>query len=98
MRAWGAAVSSGHIVLGALGWLLIGVPPVFFAGCAVVTLAVALLAAPLLRPRDDDHGEDGGRGGQEPGDGGGPPWWPQFEREFRAYADERRRAGPLTPR
>ena len=98
MRAWGAAVSSGHIVLGALGWLLIGVPPVFFAGCAAVTLTVALLAAPLMRPRRDGGGDGGGRGGSHPPDDDEPPWWPQFEREFRAYADERRRAGPLTPR
>ena len=92
MRAWGAAVSAGHLVLGALGWLLIGVSPVFFAGCAAVTLGVALLAAPLMRPRrDDGGGHRGGGGGPDPVDGG-PPWWPEFEREFRAYADERRRA------
>ena len=92
MRAWGAAVSAGHLVLGALGWLLIGVSPVFFAGCAAVTLGVALLAAPLMRPRrDDGGGHRGGGGGPDPVDGG-PPWWPEFERECRAYADERRRA------
>jgi hypothetical protein len=87
MRAWGAAVSTGHVVLGALGWLLLGVPPVFFAGCAAVTLAIALLAAPLMRPRPDDgEGGEGGEGPPTP-DGGEPPWWPDFERAFRAYSE-----------
>lgn len=94
MRAWGAAVSAGHLVLGALGWLLLGVPPAFFAGCAAVTMAVALLAAPLLRRRPDDDGDDG-PGGRGPADDG-PPWWPRFERDFRAYVQERGR--DLTPR
>jgi hypothetical protein len=38
MRAWGAAVSAGHVLLALLGWLLLGVAPWFFGGCAVVTL------------------------------------------------------------
>ena len=85
MRAWGAAISSGHLCLGLAGWLLLGVPPWFFGGCALLTLGIFLLAAPLMRPRDDD-GEDGGPGGPGPGDPE-PPWWPEFERDFRDYAD-----------
>ena len=50
MRAWGAAISSGHVCLGLAGWLLLGVPPWFFGGCALLTLAIFLLAAPLMRP------------------------------------------------
>jgi hypothetical protein len=91
MRAWGAAVSAGYLALGALGWLLLGVPPLFFALCAGVTLAVALLAAPLLR-RPPDDGEDDSGGGPRGPDGGDPPWWPGFERDFRAYCEARRRA------
>jgi hypothetical protein len=89
MRAWGAGVSAGHLLLGALGWLLLGVPPYFFAGCAVVTLGGALLAAPLLSPRGDDDGDDDGGGGPSGPDDGEPPWWPEFEREFREYAGRR---------
>jgi hypothetical protein len=89
MRAWGAIVSSGHVVLALAGWLVLGIPPWFFGGCALLTLGVALLAAPLMRPRqdpgDDDHG--GGPGPKVPG----PPWWPDFERDFRAYDEARRR-------
>ena len=88
MRAWGAAVSAGYLLAGTLGWLLLGVPPVFFAGCAAVTLAVALLAAPLMRRRPDD-GDEGGGGGPRRPDGGDPPWWPEFERDFRDYAERR---------
>jgi hypothetical protein len=92
MRVWGASVSAGHLVLGTLGWLLLGVPPWFFAGCAVLTLAVTLLAAPLLRRRPGDDGPGGGDGaGGDPSPE--PPWWPEFERGFRAYA----RRGEHTP-
>jgi hypothetical protein len=91
MRAWGAGVSTGHLVLGALGWALLGVPPVFFAGCAALTFAVALLAAPLMR-RPPDEGEDGG--GASTPDDGEPPWWPGFEREFREYAQRRQVFNP----
>ncbi len=93
MRAWGAGISAGHLVLGTLGWLLLGVPPYFFAGCAAVTLAGSLLAAPLMRPRGDD-GDDGGGGGPDGPDGDEPPWWPDFEREFRAYAERRQVFNP----
>lgn len=94
MRASGAAISSAHLCLGLAGWLLLGVPPWFFGGCALLTLGIFLLAAPLMRPRRDDDGDDGGGGrdGSSPDDPE-PPWWPEFERELRDYA-----AGHLTPR
>lgn len=89
MRAFGAVVSAVHIVLGSLGWLLLDITPWFFGGCAALTLAVTMLAAPLLRrpPRDDDAG-----GGDDDDPDPEPPWWPDFERDFRAYADR----GPRT--
>ena len=96
MRVWGAAVSAGHLVLGGAGWVLIGLSPVFFAGCAAVTLAVALLAAPLMRPRRGDDPGGGGGGGSDPEPE--PPWWPQFERDLRAYEAEQRSAQDLTKR
>ena len=97
MRAWGACISTGYLVLGALGWALAGVPPVFFAGCAVVTLGVFLLGAPLMRRRPDD-GDDGGSasGPDDPGSDD-PPWWPGFEREFREYEERQGPSQPLTP-
>jgi hypothetical protein len=84
----------------ALGWLLVGVPlpaavclhlagvlaynvdQVIFLGSVV---AFAIGAALLLGDDTDDW--------REPSDDG-PPWWPEFEREFRRYA---RRSRP-TPR
>ncbi len=84
MRVWGGAVSAAHLVLGALGWAVLGVAPWFFAGCAVLTLAVTLLAAPLMRrrpPGDDRRGP----GPQGPEPEPEPPWWPDFERDFRAH-------------
>jgi hypothetical protein len=87
MRFWGAGISSGHVCLGLAGWLLLGIAPWFFGGCALLTLAIFWLAAPLMRPpRDDDGGDDGGPGGEGPNDPE-PPWWPEFEREFRHYTD-----------
>ena len=90
MRAWGASVATAHLALGLAGWLLLGVPPWFFGGCALLTLGVALLAAPLMQPRRDDGGDDEDGGGPGPDDPG-PPWWPEFERDFRAYAAARER-------
>ena len=66
MRAWGIAISSGHLALALAGWLALGVPPWFFGGCALLTLGVTLLAAPLMRPRRDDDGDG------PDGPGGGP--------------------------
>ena len=94
MRAWGIAISSGHLCLALAGWLALGVAPWFFAGCALLTLGITQLAAPLMRPRPDD-GDDGGHGpGRGPQDPD-PPWWPEFEREFRAHVE---RARHLTAR
>lgn len=84
MIIWGVVVSSGHIVLGLIGSLALGVPGslLFFGLCAALTLAVAFVAAPLLRPRrPPDEG-----GGVLPEPEEPPPWWPVFEREFREYA------------
>ena len=86
MRAWGAAISSGHVCLALAGWVLLGIPPWFFGGCALLTLGSFFLAAPLMCPRRDDDGDDDGFGGSGP-DEPEPPWWPQFEREFRDYAN-----------
>jgi hypothetical protein len=85
MRAWGAGVSAGYAVLAVAGAIL-HVPrsEVLFGLCAAVTLAIALIVAPLLRPRRGDDG-DGGLGAPLPDEP--PPWWPEFEREFREYAE-----------
>jgi hypothetical protein len=86
----------------ALGWLLVGVPlPSVVAlrlflpghpagGAAAFILAIAAFAvgAALLLARDDEDGHDGE-------DSDPAPWWPEFEREFRAYA--RRQSRPRVP-
>jgi len=95
MRTAGAAVAAGHLVLGAIGSVVLAVPGamLFFGLCAALSLGLALVAAPLLRPRppDDDEPPPGGPGaGPEP-----PPWWPEFERDFRDWAAQR--TGERTP-
>ena len=89
MRLWGLAVAALHVVLGLVGDVVLQVPSalLLFGLSAALTLAVALLTAPLLQPRrpPDDPGRR--RDDPEP-----PPWWPEFEREFRAYASR-----PRTP-
>jgi hypothetical protein len=88
MRAAGAAVAAGHLVLGAIAWLALDVPGsmLFFGPCAALSLALALVVAPLLRPppprRDGPPG-----GGEEPPP---PPWWPEFDRQFREWAARER--------
>jgi hypothetical protein len=89
-----------------LGWLLVAVPlplvvafrlfqpaspfggqSAFVAGL----LAFAVGALLVLSSRDDADEGDGGAGA----DPDPAPWWPEFERDFRAYArrESRRRVG-----
>jgi hypothetical protein len=78
-----------------LGWLLIAVPlplavvieifapplPPALAETTFVVGVAAFAAGSLLVLRRD--GRDDSRGTADPET---PPWWPEFEREFRAYA------------
>jgi len=65
--------------------------------CAVIL--AAWLAVVVTRRGSDGDGDDGGLGVRRSGpdpwptDGGEPWWWPEFERDLRAYAraQERRR-------
>jgi hypothetical protein len=66
------------------------------AGVLVVACAITLALIGFLRSREQGHGDDEsgpGRGGPErpggdPGPSGADPaWWPEFQREFAAYAD-----------
>jgi hypothetical protein len=84
MRAWGAGVAAGHVVLGVIATALLHVPgaPLFFGLCAFVSLGLSQLVAPMLQRRDD--GGEGGGGGVVP-DPEPPPWWPEFERDFQDY-------------
>ena len=84
MRAWGAGVAAAHVVLGVVATVVLHVPgaPLFFGLCALVTLVLSQVIAPLLRPRGDDDDGDGGVVAPDPEP---PPWWPEFEREFQDY-------------
>jgi hypothetical protein len=88
MRLWGLAVSAGYIALGLVGRVVLHVPGslLFFGLCAGVTLTLAFVTAPLLRPRRPPE-DPGGLHRDEPEP---PPWWPDFERDFRAYASRPR--------
>lgn len=73
-------------------------------GTVLAFYAIVCVLDPVPRPdrRDDDDGGTrvsppgpapmpGGDGGAGPdGPGPDPPWWPDFEREFRRYAAGRR--------
>jgi hypothetical protein len=92
MRAWGAGVAGGHVLLGLIATAILHVPgaELFFGLCALVTLGLAFATAPLLRPRRRRDGDDPPSPPRPPDDDPEPPWWPEFERELRAWADERR--------
>lgn len=89
---WTAAVVAllGVTHLAAMVWI---------SGILVATLAVlvsGLIAVPRRRSRDSDDGEEpdeGGGGGGGPGPDGEPPWWPDFEQQFREHASSRDREG-----
>ena len=89
MILWGLAISTGHVVLGLVGWLALDVPGalLFFGLCAALTFAVALVGARLVGPRRPPDGGPGRPPADEPEP---PPWWPEFERDFRAYASRPR--------
>ena len=87
---FGAASQHRRVV----GWLLIALPlplavlievfsspPPVFAETAFVAGVVAFAAGALLVLSSDDGDDLRGHG-----DPDSPPWWPDFEREFRAYA------------
>jgi len=84
MRVWGAGVAAGYAALGVVATVIEHVPgsALFFGLCALLSLVLSQIAAPLLRPRPP-RGDDGG--GAEPPDPP-PPWWPEFERELQEYA------------
>jgi hypothetical protein len=86
MRAWGAGVSAGYAALGVAAYAFdIPGSETLFGLCSVITLAIALVVAPLLKPPGND--DDGGVHPPRPPDDPTPPWWPAFEREFRDYAE-----------
>ena len=65
----------------AVGVEVFAPPPPVFAEAAFV-LGVAAFAAGALLVLSRDDGDDN-EGDADPES---PPWWPDFEREFRAYA------------
>ena len=88
MRAWGVGISAAYVLLGVIGAAVLRVPgaELLFGLCALTTLTLSMVTAPLLRPRPRDDG-DGGIAPARPPDEPSPPWWPEFEREFRAYVE-----------
>jgi hypothetical protein len=61
---------------------------------ALLWLAALLSLSAYLILRAAGGGDDGGSEADLPE----PPWWPEFERQFRDYARERPRAPSRTPR
>ena len=60
MRAWGAGVSAGYCVLGVAAFVAdIPGSELLFGLCAVLTLTLSLVVAPLLKPRGHDDGDGG---------------------------------------
>jgi hypothetical protein len=81
-----------------LGWLLIAVPLPLAVGmelfasvsrvvaeAAFVAGVVAFGAGALMVLRRGDEKDE-----WRDGDSGGPPWWPDFERDFNTYVQSRR--------
>jgi hypothetical protein len=63
----------------------------------VVTIALVVRGRPRPHDEDDEDGKGGGsdrlpRRPLEPSGHGEPSWWPRFERELAAYAENQRAA------
>jgi hypothetical protein len=85
MRLAGGLTCAVHVVCGLGCWLAYDLPGalLLFGLCAALSLGLALVASPLMRrPADGDGGIGPAAGDPQPE----PPWWPDFEREFRDYA------------
>jgi hypothetical protein len=74
---------------------------VFAIGFGFVALALIRLTSP--GDSDEDGGDDGPPGGRRrgprrprPRGPEEPMWWPDFERDFRAYAKRQERRRPIT--
>jgi hypothetical protein len=65
----------------------------FVFGLLWVAVLLSLTTYFLIRATDD--GDDGGTDDQPVPE---PPWWPEFERGFREYAQERARTPSCGPR
>jgi len=88
MRAWGIGISAGYVLLGVIGAAVLRVPgsELLFGLCALTTLILSMVTAPLLRPRRRAD-DGGGLRPPQPPDEPQPPWWPEFESEFRAHVE-----------
>jgi hypothetical protein len=84
MRLAGGLISAAHLACGLAGWLVLGLPGamLLFGLCAAVSLGLALVASRLMQLPPDGEGGIGAARDAPPD----PPWWPDFERDFRAYA------------
>lgn len=73
---------------------------VVYVVAAAVTFGFAAAVIPFIVPRRPDDGDDSSGGDGRGPDGGGPepPWWPDFERDFRRHATERRGGPGGSPR
>lgn len=104
--ALGGAAAALEAGLGVAALVAFGPAEIAFyaLACAVATVLVTVALWRLLGMPAGGGGDGGDGGGADRGgDGGGgghsgtdrepdePPWWPSFEREFRAHARERDR-------
>lgn len=83
-RAIGLTVAAAEA---ALGLLLPTTPTAYLLACAAASAILAIVASRLVEPPPRD--DDGGLGTRPQGPDPEPPWWPEFEAEFRRHARER---------
>jgi hypothetical protein len=97
VRRLTAAGAAGALTLCVLAgaFALLGSRPIalWLAMSGALLLAVTLAGRRILarpRPESPPGDDDGGIGPSGPDDGE-PPWWPDFERDFRAHVRRRTR-------
>lgn len=85
--------------------IVVGIGLAVLVSVFLVALALIGNRQPPRREGDDDQGSGPGGGPGRPGPddgdapGGAPAWWPEFEREFAAYAADRNAVNqPTIPR
>jgi hypothetical protein len=92
ITAVGGVAITAELCLGALGLASIGLEQIvlFLLASAVATIVITFAMRRLLRQPPEEGGHGGGGSGTGPDDPQ-PPWWPEFEADFRRYANDGRR-------
>jgi hypothetical protein len=89
----GGLVAAGEVAAGIVALAALGpvTTALFLLACGIATAATTAGLAALIAFRLGRGDSGGGLPPPGPDPERPPPWWPRFERDFRAHVERRRR-------